>query len=92
MFGKRTSNDKLIEIKIQKIYLYNNIFGGYRCSNYSIKTFFDISSFWFPISNSGLYNEIQVEKIDIRLIDGLIYQIPEIREFSRNKKIENILN
>jgi hypothetical protein len=92
---KRTPDDKLIEIEIQKIYLYDNTFGGYRFSNYSIKTFYDIDSFWLPVRNlpsSGLYNEIQVKKLDIRLINGLIYQIPEIREFSRNKKIENILN
>jgi len=88
------SDDKLIEIEIQKIYLYNNIFGGYRCSNYSIKTFFDIDSFWLPVrnlTNSGLYDEIQIEKLDIKSIDDFICQIPSLKEFSRNKKIENIL-
>jgi len=80
---KRMSDDKLIEIEIQKIYLY-----------YSIKTFFDIDSFWFPVrslTNSSLYDEIQIEKLDVKLIDKHLCQIPYLKEFSRNKKIENIL-
>jgi len=92
---KRTSDDKLIEIEIQKIYLFDHSSNEVKpYFNYSIKTFFDIDSFWFPVRNlrsSGLYDEIQIEKLDIKSIDGLICQIPDLKEFNRNKKIEKLL-
>lgn len=94
---KRTSDDKLIEIEIQKIYLFDHSGNEVKpYFNYSIKTFF---SFWYPVRNlpsSGLYDEmqideIQIEKLDIKSIDGLICQIPDLKEFNRNKKIEKLL-
>ena len=93
---KRMSNGELFEIEIKTIYLYDH--NGNEVEpyfNYSIRLFFDLDDFFIPVKsvgNTGLYEEIKLEKLDTILIDKHLCQIPELKEFSRNKKLENILN
>lgn len=93
---RRMSNGELSEIELKKIYLFD--YNGNEVKpffNYSIRLFFDIHDFFIPVKsagNTGLYEEIKLEKLDTLLIDKHFCQITELKEFNRNKKLENILN
>jgi hypothetical protein len=93
---KRMSDGKLCEIEVKTIYLFDH--NGKEVKpyfNYSIRLFFDLDDFFIPVKsvgNTGLYEEIKLENLDTILIDKHLCQIPELKEFNRNKKLENILN
>jgi hypothetical protein len=101
---KRMSDGKLCEIEVKTIYLFDH--NGKEVKpyfNYSIRLFFDLDDFFIPVKsfknfigetvgNTGLYEEIKLEKLDTILIDKHLCQISELKEFNRNKKLENILN
>lgn len=93
---KRMPDGKLCEIEVKTIYLFDH--NGNEVKpyfNYSIRLFFDIGDFFIPVKsagNTGLYEEIKLEKLDTLLIDKHLCQITELKEFIRNKKLENILN
>ena len=87
---------KLCEIEVKTIYLFDH--NGNEVKpyfNYSIRLFFDIGDFFIPVKsagNTGLYEEIKLEKLDTLLIDKHLCQFKELKQFLRNKKLENILN
>ena len=93
---KRMSDGKLCEIEVKTIYLFDH--NGKEVKpyfNYSIRLFFDLDDFFIPVKsvgNTGLYEEIKLENLDTILIDKHLCQISELKEFNRNKKLENILN
>ncbi len=93
---RRMSDNKLCEIEVNTIYLFDH--NGNQVKpyfNYSIRLFFDLDYFFIPVKsvgNTGLYEEIKLEKLDTILIDKHLCQITELKEFNRNKKLENILN
>jgi hypothetical protein len=93
---RRMSDNKLCEIEVNTIYLFDH--NGNEVKpyfNYSIRLFFDLDDFFIPVKsvgNTGLYEEIKLEKLDTILIDKHLCQITELKEFNRNKKLENILN
>ena len=87
---KRMSVGKLCEIKVIKL----NVYERQGNTTYSIRLFFDLDDFFIPVKsvgNTGLYEEIKLEKLDTILIDKHLCQITELKEFSRNLKIKNIL-
>ncbi len=91
---RRMSDNKLCEIEVKTIYLFDH--NGNEVKpyfNYSIRLFFDLDSYFIPVKKPvfPLYEEIKLEKIDPLLINKHICQISELKEFSRNKKLENIL-
>jgi hypothetical protein len=75
---KRMSDNKLCEIEVKTIYLYDN------SNDYLISLH----------TKDELYHQwnLQIDKLNTSLIDKYIYQVPELKEFNRNKKLENILN
>jgi len=83
---KRMSDDKLCEIELKTIYLFNH-------NGNEVKPYFNYS---IRIDNGYLYvynlDEIQIEKLDTILIDKHLCQSKELKQFLRNKKLENILN
>jgi hypothetical protein len=92
---KRMSDNKLCEIEIKTIYLYDHSTqvklpdGNYsfptEYHNYSIRLAYD----YLYVHN---LDEIQLEKLDTILIDKHLCQSKELKQFLRNKKLENILN
>lgn len=93
---RRMSDNKLCEIEVNTIYLFDH--NGNEVKpyfNYSVKLYYYIDGFFIPVKsvgNTGLYEEIKLEKLDTILIDKHLCQITELKEFNRNKKLENILN
>jgi len=82
---KRMSDDTLCEVEVKPIYLFD--YNGNEVKpyfSYSIRLFFDLDDFFIPIKS--------LEKLDTILIDKHLCQITELKEFNRNKKLENILN
>ena len=92
---RRMPDGKLCEIEVKTIYLFDH--NGKEVKpyfNYSIRLFFYLADFFIPVKsvgNTGLYEEIKLEKLDTILIDKHLCKIPELKEFNRNKKLENIL-
>jgi hypothetical protein len=92
---KRMSDNKLCEIEVKTIYLYDHSTQvKLPDGNYSFPT--EYHNYSIRLVNDYLYvhnlDEIQIEKLDTILIDKHLCQIPELKEFNRNKKLENILN
>lgn len=97
---KRMSDDKLCEIEVKTIYLYDynesEIKFDYpvdsELERYTLKPYFNYS---IRLVNDYLYvhnlDEIQIEKLDTILIDKHLCQSKELKQFLRNKRIENIL-
>ena len=92
---KRMSDDKLCEIEVKTIYLFDHSTqvklpdGNYtfptEYHNYSIRLAYD----YLYVHN---LDEIQLEKLDTILIDKHLCQSKELKQFLRNKRLENILN
>ena len=82
---KRMSNGEC-EIEVKTIYLFDH-------NGNEVKPYFNYS---IRIDNGYLYvynlDEIQIEKLDTILIDKHLCQSKELKQFLRNKKLENILN
>ena len=93
---RRMSDNKLCEIEVKTIYLFDHNSNEVKpYFNYSVKLYYYIDGFFIPVKsvgNTGLYEEIKLEKLDTILIDKHLCQITELKEFNRNKKLENILN
>ena len=91
---RRMSDNKLFEIEIKTIYLYDHstqvkLSDG----NYTFPT--EYHNYSIRLVNDYLYvhsiDEIQIEKLDVILIDKHLCQSKELKQFLRNKRIENIL-
>jgi hypothetical protein len=92
---KRMSDNKLCEIEIKTIYLYDHSTQvKLPDGNYSFPT--EYHNYSIRLVNDYLYvhnlDEIQIEKLDTILIDKHLGQYKELKQFLRNKKLENILN
>jgi hypothetical protein len=92
---KRMSDNKLCEIEIKTIYLYDHSTQvKLPDGNYSFPT--EYHNYSIRLVNDYLYvhnlDKIQIEKLDTILIDKHLGQYKELKQFLRNKKLENILN
>lgn len=93
---KRMSDGKLCEIEVKTIYLFDH--NGNEVKpyfNYSISIDIHLDDYFIPVNTprlQGFFGEIQIEKLDTILIDKHLCQSKELKQFLRNKKLENILN
>jgi hypothetical protein len=93
--GRRMSNGNLFEIEVKTIYLYDHSTQvKLPDGNYTFPT--EYHNYSIRLANDYLYvhslDEIQIEKLDTILIDKHLCQSKELKQFLRNKKLENILN
>jgi len=93
---KRMSNDKLCEIELKIVYLFDH--KGNEVEpyfNYSINIYFDNFKDYFMHVNSSNINMndsyLIIGEFNPVLIDKHICQIPELKELIRDKKIASIL-
>ncbi len=93
---RRMSDNKLCEIEVKTIYLFDH--NGNEVKpyfNYSISIDIDLDDYFIPLNTprlQGFFGEIHIENFNSLLIDKHLCQISELKEFNRNKKLENILN
>lgn len=95
---RRMSNGELSEIEIKTIYLFDH--SPQFKTNNDVYTFpKEYHEYLISLYTHDEYflenstdDTLQIDKLNSVLIDKYLYQIPELKKFNRNRKLEDILN